>query len=53
VPTPETAGGEKLKTVPTGNAAEFLVQSIFIFLILFRAAFALAQGFNGNEKKLL
>jgi len=50
VPTPGTAGGEKPKRFRPAPA-EFLVQPIFYFLILFRSAFALAPRFQRNEEE--
>jgi len=52
VPTPGTAGGEKTKNGSDRQPAEFLVQSILYFLILFRSALALApKVFKRNEEE--
>ena len=51
VPTPGIAGGEKLKTVPSGSRLEFLVQMRLDGLILFGLGFAILPGLESYKEE--
>ena len=49
MPTPGIAGGEKLKTVPSGSWLSCWFKPRLDFLILFRPGFAVAPGLQSDE----